>query len=126
MIPNFTFIIFIITETTTYCDVCSIMIAKLSVNVYCVTINNTYIESVFKIGSNIFENCIPRREVIKRNDDKVWFYSTLRREIRIRDRFRKTFLRVKSVLTESKYKQQRNTVNNLKKTGQKEILCKYK
>jgi hypothetical protein len=36
------------------------------------------------------------------------------------------FLFVKSVLTESKYKQQRNTVNNLKKTGQKEILCKYK
>jgi hypothetical protein len=30
IIPNFTFIIFIITETTTYCDVCSIMIAKLS------------------------------------------------------------------------------------------------
>jgi hypothetical protein len=42
IIPNFTFIIFIITETTTYCDICSIMIAKLSVNVYCVTINNTY------------------------------------------------------------------------------------
>jgi hypothetical protein len=35
--------------------------------------------------------------------------------LRIRDRFRKTFLRVKSVLTESKYKQQRNKVNNLKK-----------
>jgi hypothetical protein len=52
------------------------------------------------------------REVIIRNDDKVWFDSTLRREIRIRDRFRKTFLRVKSVLTESKYKQQRNKVNN--------------
>jgi hypothetical protein len=56
--------------------------------------------------------CIPTREVIIRNDDKVWFDSTLRREIRIRDRFRKTFLRVKSVLTESKYKQQRNKVNN--------------
>jgi hypothetical protein len=54
------------------------------------------------------------------------FDSTLRREIRIRDRFRKTFLRVKSVLTESKNKQQRNKVNNLKKTGQKEILFKYK
>jgi hypothetical protein len=70
--------------------------------------------------------CIPTREVIIRNDDKVWFDSTLRREIRIRDRFRKTFLRVKSVITESKYKQQRNKVNNFKKTGQKEILCKYK
>jgi hypothetical protein len=55
------------------------------------------------------------REVIIRNDDKGWFDSTLRREIRICDRFRKTFLNVKSVLTESKYKQQRNKVNNLKK-----------
>jgi hypothetical protein len=35
--------IFIITESTTYCDVCSIMIAKLSVNVFCVTINNTFL-----------------------------------------------------------------------------------
>ena len=70
--------------------------------------------------------CILTREVIIRSDDKVWFDSNLRREIRIRDRFRKTFLRVKSVLTESKYKQQRNKVNNLKKTGQKEILFKYK
>ena len=71
--------------------------------------------------------CIPTREIIIRNDDKVWFDSALRREIRIRDRYRKTFLKVKSVLTEAKYKQQRNKVNNLKKkTGQKEILCKYK
>jgi hypothetical protein len=31
-----------------------------------------------------------------------YFDSTLRREIRIRDRFRKTFLKVKSVLTETK------------------------
>ena len=56
--------------------------------------------------------CIPTREVIIRNDDKVWFYSALRREIRIRDRFRRTFLKVKSVLTETKYKLQRNNVNN--------------
>ena len=70
--------------------------------------------------------CIPTREVIIRNDDKVWFDSTLRREIRIRYCFRKTFLKVKSVLTEMKYKQQRNKVNNKKKTSQKGILCKYK
>ena len=63
--------------------------------------------------------CIPTREVIIRNDDKGWFDSALRREIRIRDRIRRTFLKVKSVLTERKYKQQQNKVNNLKKTGQK-------
>jgi hypothetical protein len=55
---------------------------------------------------NIASICIPTRELIIRNDDKVWFDSTLRREIRIRDRFRKTFLKVKSVLTETKYKHQ--------------------
>ena len=55
---------------------------------------------------NIASICIPTREVIIKNDDKVWFDSTLRREIRIRDRFRKTFLKVKSVLTETKNKHQ--------------------
>jgi hypothetical protein len=55
--------------------------------------------------------CIPSKEVIIKNGDKVWFDSTLRYEY-VHDRFRKTFLRVKSVLTESKYKQQRNKVNN--------------
>ena len=74
---------------------------------------------ILKIAST----CIPTREVIIRNDDKVWFDSTLRREIRIRDRFRKTFLRVKSVLTESKYKQQRNKVNNLKKQAKKKFYA---
>jgi hypothetical protein len=39
----------------------------------------------------IASTCIPTREVIIRNDDKVWFDSTLRKEIRIRDRFRKNF-----------------------------------
>jgi hypothetical protein len=47
----------------------------------------------------------------------------MRREIRIRDRFRKTFLRVKSVLTESKYKQQRNKVNNFKKQAKKKFYA---
>ena len=66
--------------------------------------------------------CIPTREIIIRNDDKVWFDSTLRREIRICDRFRKNFLRVKSVLTESKYKQQRNKVNNLKNRPKRNFM----
>ena len=44
-------------------------------------------------------------------------------EIRIRDRFRTTFLRMTSVLTESKYKQQRNKVNNLKKQAKKKFYA---
>jgi hypothetical protein len=63
--------------------------------------------------------CIPTREIIIRNDDKVWFDSTLRREIRIHDRFRKTFLRVKSVPTESKYKQRNKAKWNQTK------LCRH-
>ena len=48
----------------------------------------------------IASTCIPTMEVIIRNADKVWIDSTLRREIRIRDRFRKTFLKVKQVWTQ--------------------------
>ena len=62
--------------------------------------------------SKIASTCIPTREVIIRNDDKVWIDSTLKRGIRIHDRFRKTFLKAKSVLPEKKYKQQLNKVNN--------------
>jgi hypothetical protein len=40
-------------------------------------------------------------------------------EIRIRDRFRKTSLKVTSVLRETKCKQQQNQVNNLKKQAKK-------
>jgi hypothetical protein len=69
---------------------------------------------VIKIGSS-------RGEVIIRYDEKVWFDTTLRRVIRIRDRFRKTVLKVKSVLTETKYKQQRNKVNILKKQAKKKL-----
>ena len=36
----------------------------------------------------IASTCIPTMEVIIRNADKVWIDSTLRREIRIRGRFR--------------------------------------
>ena len=78
--------------------------------------------SIFlKIASTCI--CIPTREVIIRNDDKVWSDSALRREIQIRDHFRKYFLKVKSVLTETKYKQQRNKVKNFKKQAKKKFYA---
>ncbi|VDI70325.1 Hypothetical predicted protein [Mytilus galloprovincialis] len=63
----------------------------------------------------VTESCIPKKEVIIRSNDKIWFNSNLRKEIRKRDRFRKIFIKNKSMTNEKKFKNQRNRVNNLKK-----------
>ena len=44
----------------------------------CQTFTNIFIE--------IIKNCVPQKEVTIRLNDKVWFNSELRREIRKRDR----------------------------------------
>ena len=41
--------------------------------------------------------------------------SNIRREIRKRDRFRRIYLKLKTALSQTIFKQQRNRVNNLKK-----------
>jgi hypothetical protein len=56
---------------------------------------------------NISELCIPKREVTIRSNDKIWFDSILRKEIRKRDRLLKKFLSSKEM-----YKRQRNLVDN--------------
>jgi hypothetical protein len=43
--------------------------------------------------------------------------SEIRKEIRIRDRLRKTYIKNKIGTNERKYKNQRNKVNNLKKSA---------
>ena len=63
----------------------------------------------------VSEECIPRREVTIRCNDKIWFDSNIRREIRKRDRFRRKYLKLKTALSQTIFKQQRNRVNNLKK-----------
>jgi hypothetical protein len=57
---------------------------------------------------------VPQKEVTIRLNDKVWFNSELRKEIRKRDRLRKLARRSNSDFNINKYKKQRNHVNNLK------------
>jgi hypothetical protein len=59
--------------------------------------------------------CIPTKTVIVRYNDKPWFTSEVRKEIRIRDRLRKVMLKYHRNSDICKYKKQRNRVNNLKK-----------
>ena len=65
--------------------------------------------------------CIPTKTVIVRYNDKPWFTSEIRKEIRIRDRLRKVMLKYHRISDICKYKKQRNRVNNLKRL-QKKIL----
>lgn len=64
---------------------------------------------------DIATECIPTNTVTIRPNDKIWMTSEVRREIRIRDRLRKKYLKCKSEYNHGKYKNQRNRVNNLKK-----------
>jgi hypothetical protein len=47
----------------------------------------------------------------------MWMTSEIRKEIRIRDRVRKKYIKDKRGTNERKYKNQRNKVNNLKKSA---------
>ena len=64
---------------------------------------------------DISELCIPKREVTIRSNDKIWFDSILRKEIRKRDRLRITYLLLKNDSSKAMYKRQRNLVNNKNK-----------
>jgi hypothetical protein len=73
---------------------------------------NTFTETF----SRVARECIPTKMVTVHNSDRPWFNSELRREIRIRDRIRKTAKKYNKQSDIDKYKKQRNRVNNLKKT----------
>ena len=64
---------------------------------------------------SVSEEYIPRRGVTIRCNYKILFDSNIRREIRKRDRFRTKYLKLKTALFQTIFKQQRNRVNNLKK-----------
>jgi hypothetical protein len=55
--------------------------------------------------------------VTVRNNDKPWFTSELRTEIRRRDRFLKIVLKSKRESSILRYKQQRNKVNSIKRNA---------
>ncbi|CAG2229697.1 unnamed protein product [Mytilus edulis] len=86
-----------------------------NMNVACTNFTNSLLD--------IASECIPTREVVVRCDDKIWYNSNLRREMRKRDRFRKLFLRLKTSFAELKFKQQRNKVNNMKKQAKKHFYA---
>ena len=69
------------------------------------------------------KECIPSQTVTIRPNDKPWFDSELRREIRIRDRLRKKARKTNSYRDVSKYKTQRNRVNNLKKSAKENFYA---
>ena len=78
-----------------------------NVNQACEKFNQTYI--------HMAKNSIPTRVVTIRPNDKPWFNSELRREIRKRDRLRKQAIKKNSTAIYEKYRKQRNHVNNVKK-----------
>jgi hypothetical protein len=65
----------------------------------------------------IAHECIHTNCVTIRPNDKMWITSEIRKEIRIRDRLRKKYIKDKIGTNERKYKNQRNKVNNLKKSA---------
>ena len=72
---------------------------------------NTFTETFLRVA----RECIPIEMVTVRNSDRPWFNSELRREIRKRDRIRKTAKRYNKQSDIDKYKKQRNKINNLKR-----------
>ena len=70
---------------------------------------------MFKSTFLIFcKTCIPLKTVLIRANEKPWFNSDLRYNIRIRDRLRKKYLKTNNYSVKLLFKRQRNKVNNMK------------
>ena len=65
---------------------------------------------------------IPKKTITVRQNDKPWFTSELRLEIRKRDRLRK-LSKNGSEHVRQRYKHQRNHVNNMKKAARQNFYC---
>ena len=66
--------------------------------------------------------CIPSRNVLICKNDKPWFTSEIRYNIRLRDRLRKLFLKSGRIFDRLSYKRQRNKVNNMKKYAKENYI----
>ncbi len=64
---------------------------------------------------DIAKQCIPRKEVIIRPNDKPWYDSEIRRTSKLRDKARKKAINSGDADNWAKYKSLRNKVNNMKK-----------
>ena len=72
-------------------------------------------ESFTKTFLDFCKICIPSKKVLIRPDDKPWFTSEIRHNLRLRDRLRKRAFRTRREVDFKRYKKQRNHVNNIKK-----------
>lgn len=68
--------------------------------------------------------CIPSKKVLIRQNDKPWFNSELRYNIKLRDRLRKRYFKLKREIDHSSYKRQRNKVNNMIKYAKENFINK--
>ena len=73
---------------------------------------------------NIFQTYIPIKEIIVRHNDKPWFNSNLRREIRIRDRLQKKARTCQTEQALLNYKRHRNKVSNMKKYAKEQFFLR--
>ncbi|MEW8546228.1 MAG: endonuclease/exonuclease/phosphatase family protein, partial [Candidatus Thiodiazotropha sp.] len=83
--------------------------------------DNATVDDACNRFTNIFldfcKECIPRKKVLIRPNDKPWFNSELRYNIRLRDRLRKKAFKTNNDSDKIRYKRQRNRVNNMKKNA---------
>ena len=89
----------------------------LSVDEACNNFTEAYI--------NLYKACIPRKKVLIRPSDRPWFTSELRHNIHIRDRLRRKALKSNNVRDITRYKAQRNRVNNMKKYAKETYMNNY-
>ena len=66
--------------------------------------------------------CIPYKQILIRENDKPWFNSEIRYNIRLRDKLRKKSFKTKSTQDLLLYKRQRNKVNNMKKYAKENYI----
>lgn len=92
-------------------------------------INDTStIDQACKSFTDIFltfcKECIPCKKVLIRQNDKPWFSTELRYNIRLRDRLRKRYFRTKRDADRLSFKVQRNKVNNMIKYAKDNFINK--
>jgi hypothetical protein len=66
--------------------------------------------------------CVPKKSIIIRPQDKPWFDSGLRKAIKLRNRLRNKSLKSKNSFDLEKFRKARNKVNNMKKTCYAKLL----
>lgn len=87
--------------------------------------NTTVDEACMEFTNAFLQFCkrsIPRKNVLIRQNDKPWFNSELRFNIKLRDRLRKKFYKTNRDADHIKFKQQRNKVNNMKKFAKENYI----